>query len=138
MATQVPSRHSPATCQIRGILDRVGDKWSMLVISRLGDGTLRFTELKRDIDGISQRMLAVTLRGLERDGIVSRTMYPVMPPRVDYTLTTLGRTLLDAASSLITWAEGHLDEINAARVAYDARAEQTEVMKPDPGPPGAL
>lgn len=108
-------------CRVREILERVGDKWSLFVISCLGDGPKRFTALKRSVDGISQRMLTVTLRGLERDGIVSRTMYPVMPPRVDYELTPLGRTLLDAVGALLTWADAHLDEVDAARAAYDAR-----------------
>ena len=108
-------------CRVREILERVGDKWSLFVISCLGDGPKRFTALKRSVDGISQRMLTVTLRGLERDGIVSRTMYPVMPPRVDYELTPLGRTLLDAVGALMTWADAHLDEVDAARAAYDAR-----------------
>jgi DNA-binding HxlR family transcriptional regulator len=93
---------TPTGCRVRGILERVGDKWSLFVISCLGDGPRRFTALKRSVDGISQRMLTVTLRGLERDGIVSRTMYPVMPPRVDYELTPLGRTLLDAVGALMT------------------------------------
>jgi DNA-binding HxlR family transcriptional regulator len=108
-------------CRIREILDRVGDKWSLQVIFHLGDGPQRFTGLKRSIDGVSQRMLTVTLRGLERDGIVSRTMYPVIPPRVEYALTPLGATLLDAAGTLVSWAEAHLDEVDAARAAYDAR-----------------
>ena len=111
-----------AKCRVREILDRVGDKWSLLVIFRLGDGPRRFTELKRSVDGISQRMLTVTLRGLERDGIVTRTMYPVMPPRVDYELTKMGQALLDAVGSLMAWADAHLDEVDAARLAYDARA----------------
>jgi DNA-binding HxlR family transcriptional regulator len=92
------------------------------VIFCLGGGTRRFTDLKRGIEGISQRMLTVTLRGLERDGIVTRTMYPVMPPRVDYALTPMGDTLLDAAGTLIRWAHAHLHEIDAARDAYDVRA----------------
>jgi DNA-binding HxlR family transcriptional regulator len=108
-------------CQAREVLDRVGDKWSLFVISQLGRGTKRFTELKRDITGISQRMLTVTLRGLERDGLVTRTMYPVMPPRVDYTLTPLGLTLLDAVGFLVRWAGSHTGEIQAARDTYDAR-----------------
>jgi DNA-binding HxlR family transcriptional regulator len=111
-------------CRVREILERVGGKWSLFVISSLGDGPQRFTALKRAVDGISQRMLTVTLRSLERDGIVSRTMYPVMPPRVDYELTPLGRTLLDAVGALMTWADAHLDEVDAARVAYDARAHE--------------
>jgi DNA-binding HxlR family transcriptional regulator len=81
-------------CRAREILDRVGDKWSLYAIALLGGGTRRFTELKRGIDGISQRMLTVTLRGLERDGIVTRTQYPVVPVRVEYALTPMGRTLL--------------------------------------------
>ena len=109
-------------CRIREILERVGDKWSLQVIFHLGDGPLRFTVLKRSIDGVSQRMLTVTLRGLERDGIVSRTMYPVIPPRVEYALTPLGATLLDAAGTLVSWADAHLAEVDAARAAYDARA----------------
>jgi DNA-binding HxlR family transcriptional regulator len=130
MGSTFPAGHGPAglagpaACQGRQILDRIGDKWSLYVIARLGEGTKRFTELKRDIDGISQRMLTVTLRGLERDGIVTRTMYPVMPPRVDYTLTELGHSLLDAALDLITWAENHIDQINAARAAHDAQAQE--------------
>jgi DNA-binding HxlR family transcriptional regulator len=117
----VPPPDGP--CQASEVLGRVGDKWSLQVIFSLGDGTRRFTDLKRGIDGISQRMLTVTLRGLERDGIVTRTMYPVMPPRVDYALTPMGRTLLDAAGILIRWAHAHLDEIEAARTAYDARGQ---------------
>jgi DNA-binding HxlR family transcriptional regulator len=110
-------------CRAREILDRVGDKWSLYAIALLGGGTRRFTELKRGIDGISQRMLTVTLRGLERDGIVTRTQYPVVPVRVEYALTPMGRTLLDAVYPLITWTEGHLADIDAARAAYDARAD---------------
>ena len=112
-------------CRIREILERVGDKWSLQVIFHLGAGPVRFTGLKRSIDGVSQRMLTVTLRGLERDGIVSRTMYPVIPPRVEYALTPLGATLLDAAGTLVSWANAHLDEVDAARAAYDARAGTT-------------
>ena len=111
----------PASCRAREVLQRVGDKWSMMVIDLLGQGTMRFTELHRGIDGITARMLTVTLRGLERDGIVTRTIHPVIPPRVDYALTPMGRTLLDAIGQLVTWADSHLTEIDAARAAYDAR-----------------
>ncbi|QXJ20939.1 helix-turn-helix transcriptional regulator [Actinomadura graeca] len=121
--------HGPVSCRAREILDRVGDKWSLQVIALLGERTKRFTELKREIDGISQRMLTVTLRGLERDGIVTRTVYPVMPPRVEYSLTPMGATLMDAANALVRWAEGHLDEIDAARAEYDARAAEIEALK---------
>jgi DNA-binding HxlR family transcriptional regulator len=113
-------------CRASEVLGRVGDKWSLQVIFSLGGGTRRFTDLKRGIEGISQRMLTVTLRGLERDGIVTRTIYPVIPPRVDYELTPLGRTLLDAVGTLVCWARAHLDEIDAARAAYDAREQPGE------------
>lgn len=125
---------SAAKCRIREILGRIGDKWSLFIIFRLGDGPQRFTTLKRAVDGISQRMLTVTLRGLERDGIVSRTMYPVMPPRVDYALTPLGHTLLDAVGALMAWVDEHLAEVDAARDAYDARSsgDVTELRVPAP------
>jgi DNA-binding HxlR family transcriptional regulator len=109
-------------CEVRQILDRVADKWSLLVIALLERRTLRFTELRHKIDGISQRMLTVTLRQLERDGLVERTVYPVVPPRVEYALTPLGCTLHDTIKALVTWTEAHQDEIAAARAAYDRRA----------------
>ncbi|GHC70605.1 hypothetical protein GCM10010349_46470 [Streptomyces flavofungini] len=108
-------------CQVRQILDRVADKWSLLVIALLDRRRLRFTELRREIDGISQRMLTVTLRQLERDGLVLRTVHPVVPPRVEYELTPLGGTLHHTIQSLVTWTEEHQGEIAAARSAYDAR-----------------
>jgi DNA-binding HxlR family transcriptional regulator len=117
-------------CRASEVLGRVGDKWSLQVIFSLGGGAKRFTDLKRGIAGISQRMLTVTLRGLERDGIVTRTIYPVIPPRVDYELTPMGRTLLDAAGTLVCWAHAHLDEIEAARLAYDARELPGERASP--------
>ncbi|WND18871.1 winged helix-turn-helix transcriptional regulator [Streptomyces violaceus] len=109
-------------CQVRQILDRIADKWSLLVIALLENRRLRFTELRREIDGVSQRMLTVTLRSLERDGLVKRTVHPVVPPRVEYELTSLGRTLHTTIQSLVTWTEEHQDEIAAARTAYDTRA----------------
>jgi DNA-binding HxlR family transcriptional regulator len=111
-------------CEVRQILDRVADKWSLLVIALLEHRRLRFTQLRREIDGISQRMLTVTLRQLERDGLVERTVYPVVPPRVEYELTALGGTLHETIRSLVTWTEGHQGEIAAARAAYDTRAEE--------------
>jgi len=108
-------------CEVRQILDRIADKWSLLVIALLDRGTLRFTELRRGIDGISQRMLTTTLRQLERDGLVRRTVHPVVPPRVDYELTPLGVTLHETIQSLVTWTEAHQREIAAARANYDAR-----------------
>lgn len=108
-------------CHARQILNRVGDKWSFSVIYSLAGVTKRFTELKRDIDGISQRMLTATLRSLERDGLVHRTVHPVVPPRVDYELTPLGLTLVRTICELMSWAVEHADEMDEARAAYDAR-----------------
>ncbi|MEV1168332.1 helix-turn-helix domain-containing protein [Nonomuraea sp. NPDC049784] len=113
-------------CEVRQILDRIADKWSLLVIALLDCQTLRFTQLRREIDGVSQRMLSVTLRQLERDGLVSRTVHPVVPPRVDYALTPLGRTLHQTIKALVTWTEEHQQEIATARAAYDARREMME------------
>ncbi|RKS79230.1 HxlR family transcriptional regulator [Actinomadura pelletieri DSM 43383] len=110
-------------CEVRQILDRIADKWSLLVISLLDKQSLRFTELRRLIDGISQRMLARTLRHLERDGLVSRTVHPTVPPRVDYALTPMGSTLHETIRSLVTWTEEHQNAIAAARAAYDVRVE---------------
>ncbi|HKC82027.1 MAG TPA: helix-turn-helix domain-containing protein [Gemmatimonadaceae bacterium] len=114
--------HTPANCHAREMLARVGDKWSVYVIHVLGDaGTLRFNELRSRVAGISQRMLTVTLRGMERDGLVKRTVYPEVPPRVEYTLTKLGATLRQLVRGLVEWSEAHLTEVDAARAAYDAR-----------------
>ncbi len=109
-------------CAARDVLARVGDKWSVYVLFLLGDGTRRFMGLRRSIEGISQRMLTVTLRNLERDGMISRTVYPVVPPRVDYALTPLGRTLRDVIHALVIWAERHTGDIQRARAVYDRRA----------------
>jgi DNA-binding HxlR family transcriptional regulator len=108
-------------CEVRQILDRIADKWSLLTIALLDRHPLRFTELRRQIDGVSQRMLARTLRHLERDGLVSRTVHPTVPPRVDYELTALGSTLHETIKALVTWTEAHQQEIAAARTAYDRR-----------------
>jgi len=119
--TELSESHEPIECRAREVLDLVADKWSLYVVARLGDGPQRFTELKRSIDGVSQRMLTVTLRGLERDGILTRTVYEVMPPHVSYELTDMGRTLLQATAPLIDWSMRHLSRIDAARADYDAR-----------------
>ncbi len=111
-------------CEVRQILDRVADKWSLLVIALLENRRLRFTELRREIDGVSQRMLTVTLRQLERDGLVKRTVHPVVPPRVEYELTPLGGTLHSTIRSLVTWTERHQQEIAAARAAYDRQKDE--------------
>ncbi|MGD9965287.1 MAG: winged helix-turn-helix transcriptional regulator [Hyphomonadaceae bacterium] len=110
---------------VSAILGRIGDKWSVLVISRLGESPRRFNEIKKIIGGISQRMLTLTLRNLERDGLVSRTVTPTVPPRVDYALTDLGRDLLVPVSALGEWAIAHTPCIEAARARFDA-AEAAE------------
>jgi DNA-binding HxlR family transcriptional regulator len=110
-----------AGCRPREVLDIVGDKWSLLVVRNLRHGPRRFTELKRAIDGISQRMLTVTLRSLERDGILTRTVKNVMPPHVSYELTPMGVSLREATAPLLEWSLTHLALIDAARAAYDAR-----------------
>lgn len=116
-------------CEVRQILDRVADKWSLLVIALLDRRSLRFTELRREIDGISQRMLTVTLRQLERDGLVRRTVYPVVPPRVDYELTPLGATLHTTIQALVQWTEDHQGKIAAARSDYDRRRTTEQPWK---------
>ena len=108
-------------CEVRQILDRIADKWSLLVIALLDRRRLRFTALMREIDGVSQRMLTVTLRQLERDGLVTRTVHPEIPPRVEYELTPMGATLHETIQSLVTWTEEHQTQIAAARASYDAR-----------------
>ncbi|MEU4549638.1 winged helix-turn-helix transcriptional regulator [Nonomuraea dietziae] len=112
-----------ATCQLRDVLDRVGDKWSVLVMALLGGGPRRYSELQRSIEGISQRMLTLTLRSLERDGLVERTVTPTSPPRVDYALTTVGETLSVEVSSLIRWAEEHREYVATSRLRYDIQTD---------------
>ncbi|MEV4640781.1 helix-turn-helix domain-containing protein [Actinoplanes sp. NPDC049548] len=109
-------------CPSRQVLDRIGDAWSVLIVGSLKDGSLRYTELAQRIPGVSPKMLTQTLRGLERDGLVTRTVHPVVPPRVDYALTTLGRSLLGLVDALKQWAETHIGDVAEAREAYDARA----------------
>ncbi|WP_440708843.1 winged helix-turn-helix transcriptional regulator [Herbiconiux sp. YIM B11900] len=107
-------------CGIRDVLDRVGDKWSVLVVVELASGTRRFRELQRAIDGISQRMLTLTLRRLERDGLVERTVYPTVPPQVSYALTESGRSLTHLVKALADWSIEHRPVIAAARQDYDS------------------
>jgi DNA-binding HxlR family transcriptional regulator len=104
---------------VREILDRVGDKWSVLVIALLGVEGQRFSELRRSIEGISQRMLTLTLRQLERDGLVARTVHPTVPPRVDYALTPLGQSVLEPLMALMQWAQEHGTDIAEARRKYE-------------------
>ncbi len=117
-----PNAHLSSDCRdVASILARVGDKWSVFVIMLLGNGPRRFNELKRMIGGISQRMLTLTLRGLERDGLVTRTVFPTVPPRVDYELTDLGRGLCTPVEALGKWAFDHQPEIEGARQKFDQR-----------------
>jgi DNA-binding HxlR family transcriptional regulator len=127
----ISTRHLPSEeCpKISQVLARVGEKWSVLIIIMLAERSRRFSELKRAIGGVSQRMLTLSLRGLERDGLVKRTVFPVVPPRVEYELTPLGQSLRVPVSALGEWARGHLAEIDAAREAFDRR-EAREADKP--------
>jgi DNA-binding HxlR family transcriptional regulator len=119
-----PHAHEGADCRaVASMLARVGDKWSVFVIMMLGDRPKRFNELKRMIGGISQRMLTLTLRGLERDGLVTRTVFPTIPPRVDYELTELGRGLVKPVQALGQWVFEHKQEIEHARTSFDHRGD---------------
>jgi len=117
-----PNAHQDSDCRgVASILARVGDKWSVFVIMMLDGGPLRFNELKRMVGGISQRMLTLTLRGLERDGLVTRTVFPTIPPRVDYELTDRGRGLSKPVEALGKWAFDHRTEIENARAKFDGK-----------------
>jgi DNA-binding HxlR family transcriptional regulator len=113
--------HEPGDCRaISEVLSRVGDKWTVLVVSTLGPGSKRFNELRKALGSISQRMLTLTLRALERDGLVTRTVFPTVPPRVDYELTRLGRSLLEPVNGLSAWARANRAAMEAARQKFDA------------------
>lgn len=113
-----PGTGQEQKCPVRDVLDCIGDRWSLLALATLSGGTLRFTELKRAIGDISQRMLAQTLRTLEREGYVTRRVYPTIPPKVEYTLTDMGCSLLERVTPLIDWAAQNHDRIRRARKAY--------------------
>ncbi|WP_441717490.1 MULTISPECIES: winged helix-turn-helix transcriptional regulator [unclassified Inquilinus] len=115
---------------ISDVLARIGDKWTVMVVGLLSDGPMRFNELRRTIGGISQRMLTLTLRGLERDGLVTRTVFPTIPPRVDYELTDLGQTLIVPLKSLFAWATSNRPMIAAAQQAFDMATPNTPVPHP--------
>ena len=119
MTAQLPNPASEDCRNLSSILARVGDKWTVLIVVLLGDGPKRFNEIKRMVGGISQRMLTFTLRGLERDGLVTRTVFPTTPPRVEYELTKLGSTLWKAVEPLSSWARTHLSEILTSRKQFD-------------------
>ncbi len=116
-------QYDPEICPVRHILDGIGDKWTILILTALKTGTLRFTELRRAVPDISQRMLTVTLRKLERDGYLSRTVTPSIPPRVDYALTEMGTSLVQQLSPLAAWAMENRDSIARARAIYDDEAK---------------
>ncbi len=121
MTFQIPDTNSEDCRALSSILARVADKWTVLIVVLLGDGPKRFNEIKRMVGGISQRMLTFTLRGLERDGLVTRTVFPTTPQRVDYELTKLGGTLWAAVEPLSAWAREHLIEILASRAQFDGK-----------------
>lgn len=122
---ELPAPDSGGCQATREILDRIGDKWSLYIIASLVNGKRRFNELRRNIEGISQRMLTLTLRGMERDGLLTRTVYPTIPPRVEYELTELGRTLLDPVMALVNWANDNRLAIAEAHQRFD------DAHKPD-------
>src|SRR5271163_2475871 len=123
VTVKLPDRASEDCRAVSSVLARVGDKWSVLIIVLLGDGPKRFNEIKRMVGGISQRMLTLTLRGLERDGLVTRTIFPTIPPRVDYELTKLGRSLQAAVVPLGSWAQTHIADISKAQDKFDKKAK---------------
>jgi DNA-binding HxlR family transcriptional regulator len=125
MTVHLPNANTEDCRAVSSILARVGDKWTVLIVVLLGDGPKRFNEIKRTVGGISQRMLTFTLRGLERDGLVTRTVFPTTPQRVDYELTKLGSTLWKAVQPLGAWAREHVSEILKSRKRFD-----DEVAKP--------
>ncbi len=122
--------HRKESCPaVRDVLNRIGDKWSVQIVALLGEGSMRFSELRRSIERISQRMLTLTLRGLERDGLVLRTVYAEIPPRVEYDLTKLGRTLLVPIQGLAEWAEENRTAIQENRAGFDRRVDRLPARK---------
>jgi DNA-binding HxlR family transcriptional regulator len=109
-------------CPTRQVLDRIADKWTVLIVQSLSGDTLRFAQLRRTVDGISQKVLTNTLRGLERDGIVSRRIYASVPPKVEYSLTNLGRSLCQLVGGVCQWAESNIERVDEARKEYDRTA----------------
>lgn len=120
MAGTVRPLGREASCPPRQALELIGDRWTLIVVKALANGNQRYGELHRSIEGISQKMLTQTLRSMERDGLVGRTVHPVVPPKVEYSLTSLGRSLIDLLDAIDTWAERHIDEVRIAREAHDA------------------
>jgi DNA-binding HxlR family transcriptional regulator len=119
-----------AQCPTRLVLDRVADKWTVLVMGLLDGGPVRFNRLRREVEGLSQKVLSQTLRRMERDGLVARTAYPTVPVTVEYALTPLGRTLAGTVAPLRAWAESHIEEVLRAQRAYDTRANGDRTEQP--------
>jgi DNA-binding HxlR family transcriptional regulator len=117
---------NPVCRTISTLLSRIGDKWTVLVVTTLAEGSKRFNELRREIPSVSQRMLTLTLRNLERDGLVSRTVTPSIPPRVDYALTELGHSLQKPITALADWALDHVEQIHAAQSSFDDQHDKSE------------
>jgi len=130
MTIQLPDPNTEDCRALSSILGRVADKWTVLIVVLLGDGPKRFNEIKRMVGGISQRMLTFTLRGLERDGLVTRTVFPTSPQRVDYELTRLGSTLWQAVEPLGSWARSHVKEIITSRKQFDEDAARSTLAGP--------
>ncbi len=129
----VPSWNAyQAACPTRLMLNRIADKWTVLVLGLLETETKRFSTLQRQIGGISQKMLTQTLRGLERDGLIARTVYPEVPPRVEYAITPLGKTLVGLLAALRVWSETHIEEVQEAQNRYD-KAEQQALSEETKG-----
>ncbi len=128
LPNNMPAPDAGGCLATRKILDRIGDKWTLYIVATLASGPRRFNELKRSIDGISQRMLTLTLRGLERDGLITRTMFPTIPPRVDYELTNLGKTLLKPVMALVSWANENQFAIAQAHERFDEKSASDQVM----------
>ena len=128
LPADMPAPDAGGCVATREILDRIGDKWSLYIVAMLANGPQRFNELKRSIEGISQRMLTLTLRGLERDGLITRTMFPTIPPRVDYELTDMGRTLLEPVMALVNWANENQVAIAEAHKRFDEEPEPDQVL----------
>lgn len=118
-----------ASCPSRVVLDRIADKWTVLIVGRLAEGTKRFGELRRELGGVSQKMLTQTLRALEADGLVTRRVYASVPPKVEYSLTTLGRTLIGLLDSLRRWAEEHTAAVLAVQAAQRKRAATAATLR---------
>ncbi|MFG6687839.1 winged helix-turn-helix transcriptional regulator [Mariniflexile sp. HNIBRBA6329] len=120
MKKEIENKYTePAHCPVRNVLDRIGDKWSMLVLLLLEEkGLLRFNEIDKHIESISQKMLSVTLKGLEADGLVKRTIYPQVPPKVEYELTELGQSLIPHLNTLVDWAKANMQKIETSRLQY--------------------